>query len=216
MPYPDHRPEAGDTYRSEQHRLMDTSTSIWLNQLAQHEGIRQLAVAGATFVVAVPALIVAYLFIRSVLRRDAAALSYLAIAGAGTVIALVANVAATTLWFRVRPYTAVTQVHALVPPTTESSFFSDHTIAVTGLAFAALLVSRRWGIAALVAAIFVAVARVAVGAHYPTDVLTAAVVTSLAITVLLPARRPIARMLAGGLERLPGAADHQTASTGAP
>jgi membrane-associated phospholipid phosphatase len=189
---------------------MDTSTSIWLNQLAQHEGIRQLAVAGAKFVVAVPALIVAYLFIRSALRRDAAALSSLAVAGAGTTIALAANIAATTLWFRARPYTALTQVHALVAPTTESSFFSDHTIAVTGLAFAALLVSRRWGVAALSAAIFVGVARVAVGAHYPTDVLTAAVVTSLAITVLLPARRPIARLLGGDLEHLPGAAVPRT------
>lgn len=195
---------------------MDTSTSIWLNQLAQHEGIRQLAVGGATFVVAVPALIVGYLFVRSVVRRDAAALSSLVVAGAGMAIALAANLAATSLWFRARPYTALAEVHALVAPTTESSFFSDHTIAVTGLAFAALLVSRRWGMAALAAALFVGVARVAVGAHYPTDVLTAAVVTSLAIIVLLPARRPIARLLAGGLDRLPGAAVHRAEATGVP
>lgn len=182
---------------------MDTSTAIWLNQQAQHPGLRQLAEAGAKFLIVAPALIVASLLIRAVLRRDAIALSSLVVAGLGTGIALVANMVATSTWFRARPYHALTEVHALVTPTAESGFFSDHTIAVTGCAFAALLVSRRWGLAAIATAVLVAVARVAVGAHYPTDVLTAALVTSLAIAVLLPARPPIARLLTRALDRLP-------------
>lgn len=182
---------------------MDTAVAVWLNQQAQHSGLRQLVVFGATFVVAVPVLIVGYLLVRSVHRRAARDLASLLVAGAGTVIALVANMIATSSWFRLRPYNALADVHGLVTRTQESSFFSDHTIAVTGLTVAALLVSRRWGLASAAAAVFVALCRVAVGAHYPTDVLTAAVVTLAAIAVLLPARPVLTRLVDRLLARLP-------------
>ena len=147
---------------------MDSSIASWLNAAADHPGLRQLAELGAQLVVA----------------------------AAGTVLALVANVAATSWWYRARPYAALSDVHALIAQNPESSFFSDHTIVATGCAVAALLVSRRWGIAATAAAVLVAVARVAVGAHYPTDVLTAAAVTIVAIVVLLPARPAVEQLLA--------------------
>ena len=181
---------------------MDTTIAVWLNQTAQHGGLRQLAELGAKFLVAVPVLIVAYLALRSILRRDAHVAS-LVVAGLGTAIALAANVAATSWWYRARPYTALHDVHALIAPNPESSFFSDHTIVATGCALVALLVSRRWGIAAITAALAVGVARVAVGAHYPTDVLTAAAVTTLATVALLPARPKIAAAVDKVLHRLP-------------
>ena len=79
-------------------------------------------------------------------------------------------------------------MHALIAPNPESSFFSDHTIVATGCAIGALLVSRRWGVVAIAAGAAVGLARVAVGAHYPTDVLTAVAVTTLATVMLLPTR----------------------------
>jgi undecaprenyl-diphosphatase len=104
------------------------------------------------------------------------------------VVALAANVAATSWWYRARPYAALHDVHALIAPNPESSFFSDHTVVATGCALGALLVSRRWGIVAIAIALAVGLARVAVGAHYPTDVLAAVAVTTLATVVLLPTR----------------------------
>lgn len=193
--------------------VVDTNIAVWLNQAAQHVGVRQLAEASAKFLVALPLLIVAYLALRSILRRDAAALASLLIAGAGTAIALVANVGATTWWYRARPYTALDDVHALIAPNPESSFFSDHTIAVTGCAIAALLVSRRLGVVAVISAAFVAMARVAVGAHYPTDVITAALVTTIAVVALLPTRPAIQRFVERVLERLPTTRKNESLSS---
>jgi membrane-associated phospholipid phosphatase len=150
----------------------------------------------------VPIAIAIYLAVRSFIRRDNTAMASLLIAGAGTVLALLANVMATSTWMRVRPYNRLADVHALTARATESSFFSDHTIAVTGCAVGALLVSRRWGTAAAVCAGLVALARVAVGAHYPTDVLTAAAVTTLLILALLPLRARLTRLLGAILTRV--------------
>jgi len=182
---------------------MDTTVAAWLNDLAQHPGLRQAAEAGAKFVVALPVVIVGYLLLRSVWRRDSAAIASLLVAGAGTGVALAANVVATTLWYRPRPYTALGQVHALVAPNAESSFFSDHTVVVTGCAVAALLVSRRWGLAATVAALVVGFARIAVGAHYPSDVAVAALVTAGAIGALLPLRARLVPHLDRLVARMP-------------
>jgi len=182
---------------------VDTNIAVWLNQAAQHGGLRQLAELGAQFLVALPVLVVAYLALRSILRRDATAAASLVVAGLGTAITLVANVAATSWWYRARPYTALHDVHALIATNPESSFFSDHTIVATGCALAALLVSRRWGIVLLAAAAAVGLARIAVGAHYPTDVLTAAAITTLATVALLPARPKIAIVIGKLLNSLP-------------
>jgi undecaprenyl-diphosphatase len=182
---------------------VDTNTAVWLNEAAQHSGLRQLAEVSAKFLVALPVLIVAYLTLRSILRRDANAVASLVVAGIGTAIALAANVAATSWLYRARPYRALHDVHALIAPNPESSFFSDHAIAATGCALAALLVSRRWGIAAIAAALAVGLARVAVGAHYPTDVLTAAAVTTIATVALLPTRPKLTTAIGKLFEYLP-------------
>jgi membrane-associated phospholipid phosphatase len=182
---------------------VDTAVVIWLNQQAQHSGARGLAVAGAKYLVVAPVLVALALAARSIWRRDAEATASVIVAGLGTAIAFAANVVATSAWFRARPYAALSEVHALVAPTAESSFFSDHTIAISGAAFGALLVSRRWGAVAVATAVVVGVARVAVGAHYPTDVLTAAVVTTLAIAALLPARAFVAKRISPLIDRVP-------------
>ncbi len=181
---------------------MDDSIAEWLNAQAQHSGLHQLAVFGAKYLLAVPIAIALYLAVRSFIRRDNTAMASLLIAAGGMVLAFLANVVATSTWMRVRPYNRLVDVHALTARATESSFFSDHTIAVAGCAIGALLVSRRWGIAATVCAGLVAVARVAVGAHYPTDVLTAAAVTTLLILALLPLRERLAALLGAILTRV--------------
>jgi undecaprenyl-diphosphatase len=199
---------------------MDTTLVTWLNDAAQHPGARQAAEWGAKFLVAAPVLVVAYLAVRSLWRRDARALASMVAAGIGTALALAANVVATSLWYRPRPYTALSQLHPLIPPNPESSFFSDHTVIVAGCAMAALLVSRRWGAVAAGAAVLVGVARVAVGAHYPSDVLVAALVTVGAIAALLPLRHRLMPLIDRGMGLLPDRpvdrAEPSRAATGQP
>ncbi|HEV7593632.1 MAG TPA: undecaprenyl-diphosphatase [Gemmatimonadaceae bacterium] len=98
---------------------------------------------------------------------------------------------------RPRPYLSHT-VNQLIPPSLDTSFPSDH--AILGFAVAVMIwkYNRRAGVALLVLAMLMAIARVFVGAHYPGDVLGGAVLgtlTSLGLAALSE-RPPMARALA--------------------
>lgn len=62
---------------------------------------------------------------------------------------------------------------------TYQSFPSGHSTTSFAIAFVIGFLSRRWLLPLLVVAVIVGVSRVAVGAHYPTDVMGGAVVGSL-------------------------------------
>jgi len=72
----------------------------------------------------------------------------------------------------------------LAARTTDPSFPSDHAAAAFAIAFAVLAFSRRAGIAFLVAAALIALSRVALGMHYPSDVLAGALVGFGAATLV--------------------------------
>jgi len=97
---------------------------------------------------------------------------------------------------RPRPYLNYT-VNQLIPPSLDTSFPSDHAILGFALAVMVWRYNRRAGLALLVLATVMAIARVFVGAHYPGDVLGGAVLgalTSLALAALCE-RRPAADLL---------------------
>lgn len=91
-------------------------------------------------------------------------------------------------WERPRPYLAHPgQSHLFIPASADTSFPSDHATAAFAIAVAIMLRNRRAGWLALVLAALVSVARVAVGTHYPGDVLAGAVVgTAAALILWLP------------------------------
>ena len=62
-------------------------------------------------------------------------------------------------------------MHLFAAHAADAGFPSDHATAAFAIAVALLLRSRTWGAIALVAATVLAVTRVAMGIHYPTDVL---------------------------------------------
>jgi undecaprenyl-diphosphatase len=104
------------------------------------------------------------------------------------VIALLANQALAHLWERPRPFAAhADAVHLLASRTADPSFPSDHAAAAFAIAVAVLAFSRRAGGALLAVAVLIAVSRVALGVHYPADVLAgAAVGTASALLVVRP------------------------------
>jgi undecaprenyl-diphosphatase len=112
------------------------------------------------------------------------------------------------LWARPRPYIAhAADAHLFIPPSPDPSFPSDHATAAFAIAVALLLRHRKAGLVALVFATVVSLARVAVGTHYPGDVLAGAAVGAFAALVFWhpSVREPLHRLAewAGSLyERL--------------
>ncbi len=94
-------------------------------------------------------------------------------------------------WERPRPYVAHPDIsHLFISASPDPSFPSDHATAAFAIAVSIFLRNRRIGALALVMASILAVARVAVGAHYPSDVLSGAALGTLcALFFWLPSIR---------------------------
>jgi membrane-associated phospholipid phosphatase len=69
-------------------------------------------------------------------------------------------------------------------PSADPSFPSDHAAAAFAIAFAVLAFSRRGGLVFLAAATWIGLSRIALGMHYPTDVIAGAFVGWLAATLI--------------------------------
>jgi undecaprenyl-diphosphatase len=88
------------------------------------------------------------------------------------------------VWARPRPYVAHPgDAHLFIPASHDPSFPSDHATAGFAIAVAIFLRHRKAGVVALVLATLVSVGRVAVGTHYPGDVLAGAAIGALAALV---------------------------------
>lgn len=109
---------------------------------------------------------------------------------------------------RARPFVAEPhQVQLFSAHAADAGFPSDHATAAFAIATAIVLRKRGWGFAMLVLAALLSVGRVAIGVHYPSDVLAGAALGALAAGALYlpPARRRIdalSDLLGGALDRL--------------
>jgi undecaprenyl-diphosphatase len=98
---------------------------------------------------------------------------------------------------RARPFVADPHgVHLFTAHAADPGFPSDHATAAFAIAAAIFLRKRGWGIAALVAAAVLSIGRVALGVHYPSDVLAGAALGSAAALALWtpPLRSQIDRL----------------------
>lgn len=86
--------------------------------------------------------------------------------------AMLTNQLISHFWERPRPFAAhPASTHLLAAPSPDPSFPSDHAAAAFAIAFAVLAFSRRGGILFLLAATLIGLDRIALGLHYPSDVL---------------------------------------------
>lgn len=106
-----------------------------------------------------------------------------AVLGAG--LGLAVGKVISELVDRARPFVADPHgVHLFASHAADPGFPSDHATAAFAIAVAIVLRKRAWGIFALVAATVLSIGRVALGVHYPSDVLAGAALGSAAALVL--------------------------------
>jgi undecaprenyl-diphosphatase len=171
--------------------------------LFRHDGIEDPLLF---YVNASEALFVATLAIIFIVARGArnidwrrAAVAAVLSAGAG----LLAAKLISELVDRARPFVAEPhQVHLFTAHAADPGFPSDHATAAFAIAVAILLRKRAWGWVALGFAAVLAVGRVGLGVHYPSDVLAGAALGASAALLLWapPLRTRIDRLAdwAGG------------------
>lgn len=141
--------------------------------------------------------LLAYLFFAVRGHRRRSARRGAIAAGLSSALALAASAQIADLVDRPRPFVEDPgAVHLLAAHAANASFPSDHATAAFAIAVAILLRNRRYGLLALGMAVVLAIGRVAVGVHYPSDVLAgAALGSAAALALYLPAiRRPLHRL----------------------
>jgi undecaprenyl-diphosphatase len=113
------------------------------------------------------------------LRRAAVA------AGLSAGLALAIGQLVSHLVERARPFvTHPASVHLFARHVADASFPSDHATASVAIAVAILLRKRPWGSVVTLFALILCVGRVAIGVHYPSDVLGGALLGTVAALVL--------------------------------
>jgi undecaprenyl-diphosphatase len=113
-------------------------------------------------------------------------------AALASILAIEAAQVISGFWDRPRPYEAHA-AHVFVSMSPDPSFPSDHATVAFAMAVSIVLRNRRLGLVTVAMAIAVALSRVVVGVHYPSDVLAGAVLGSAAAVLLWapPIRRPL-------------------------
>ena len=107
---------------------------------------------------------------------------------------LVVNLCIKPLAARTRPYELIQGLEILVSRPHDFSFPSGHSAKSLTCAWAIFrLAPRKYGVPALVLAVLIALSRLYVGVHYPTDVLAGAAIGILLSEIALRALRRIFR-----------------------
>jgi undecaprenyl-diphosphatase len=117
-------------------------------------------------------------------------------AGAATLLAVAVNQPIVAAVHEARPYTTHPGILVLAHRSADFSFPSDHAVMAGAVAAGLWFVSRRLGLAATIAAVVMAFARVYIAAHYPQDVLAGLLLGATVATITyLAGRGPVVRLL---------------------
>jgi undecaprenyl-diphosphatase len=166
-----------------------------LNERASGKSAQPAIEVASNGLIAVPVGIVIGLGIEALRTRDAQRLADVLLGGISCAVVTMMKRSVAPLVKRRRPHRRLPGVTAIGTGASDSSFFSHHTAQAAALATAALGTSRAAGVTAAVAGAGLGVARVAVGAHYPTDVAAGAVIGLVSSRLALLGRQRLARRL---------------------
>lgn len=189
--------------------MVDWSVLHALNNfMYQHDGFEDplLFYVNASEALFVATLAVVFLAARGAAHAAWRRASVAAVLSAGLGLAVGKVIA--ELVDRARPFVADPHgVHLFSGHAADPGFPSDHATAAFAIAVAILLRKRGWGIVAVVLAAILSVGRVALGVHYPSDVIAGAALGSAAALALWapPLRTRIDRVadwLGGHWDRL--------------
>lgn len=155
------------------------------NFMYQHDGVEDplLFYVNASEALFVATLAIVFLAARGAGRFAWRRASVAAVLSAG--LGLAAAKVISELVDRARPFVADPHgVHLFTAHAADPGFPSDHATAAFAIAVAILVRKRGWGIAALAFATVLSVGRVALGVHYPSDVIAGAALGSAAALAL--------------------------------
>jgi undecaprenyl-diphosphatase len=166
--------------------MVDWSVLHALNNfMFRHDGVEDplLFYVNVSEALFIATLAVLFLAARGAAHAAWRRASLAAVLSAG--LALAVGKVISELVDRARPFVADPGgVHLFSGHAADPGFPSDHATAAFAIAVAILLRKRGWGIAALVAATVLSIGRVALGVHYPSDVIAGAALGSAAALVL--------------------------------
>ncbi|MER7720353.1 phosphatase PAP2 family protein [Streptomyces flaveolus] len=120
-------------------------------------------------------------------------------------IAVLVNVPIRGFVERPRPFKDHDGLEVLVAGKDDFSFVSDHATLVMALAVALFVANRKFGIGAIVLALFGGFARVYMGVHYPTDVIGGFALGTAVALLLSPVAMALLTPLVKAVERSPRA-----------
>jgi undecaprenyl-diphosphatase len=166
--------------------MVDWSVLHALNNfMYQHDGVEDplLFYVNASEALFIATLAIVFLAARGAANAAWRRASVAAVLSAG--LGLAVGKVISELVDRARPFVADPHgVHLFTAHAADPGFPSDHATAAFAIATAIFLRKRGWGIAALVAATVLSVGRVALGVHYPTDVIAGAALGAAAALAL--------------------------------
>jgi undecaprenyl-diphosphatase len=158
------------------------------NFLYHHDAVEDplLAYINVSEALFVATLVIVFVFANGERGRPWRRAALAAVLSAGVALALAKVI--SELVDRARPFVVEPHgVHLFTAHAADPGFPSDHATGAFAVAMAIYLRNRAWGTVALVAATVLAIGRVAIGVHFPSDVLAGAVLGS-AVALLLFAR----------------------------
>jgi undecaprenyl-diphosphatase len=165
---------------------MDTSILHALNAFfLHHDDVEDpvVAYANAAELLFLGMLVGAFVLVGGHRRHDTR--RAVVAAGISAAVALAIASVLSGIVDRPRPFAADPgTVHLFAKHAADPGFPSDHATAAFAIAVALLLRNRAWGAIVLVFAAILAVGRVAMGIHYPSDVLGGAALGSLTAVAL--------------------------------
>ena len=120
-------------------------------------------------------------------------------------MAVLVNVPIRGFVERPRPFLDHQGLEVLVQGKTDYSFVSDHATIVMAMAVGLFVAHRRFGLVALVLALFGGFIRVYMGVHYPTDVVGGFALGTAVALLLSPLAMALLTPLMSAIERSPRA-----------